>query len=70
MLLVNAVVVMPQLVDENVQQCECTGLRFGEPTCDTILGTVVGNTERLKDLLVRIKIRRGQVCPEVGVPRM
>ena len=41
MLLVNAVVVMTELVHENVQQFERTRLRLREPTRDGILSAVV-----------------------------
>jgi len=70
MLLVNAVVVMTELVHENVQQCERTRLRLREPTRDAILPAVVRNTERLKNLLVGIKIGGGQVRPKVVAPRV
>src|SRR5512138_2311480 len=41
MLLVNAVIVMPKLVHENVQEHECTRLRLSETARDAILLPII-----------------------------
>jgi hypothetical protein len=70
MLLVNAVVMVAKLVHENVQECERSSLRFREPTYDALLLPVIRNTKPLKNMLVSIEVRGGNLCPKVVLPRM
>lgn len=70
MFLVNVVIVVAQLVQENVQEHECPSLRFREPAYDVIRHPVVSDAQPFKNILVSIKIRRGDLCPEVIPPGM
>ncbi|HEV8544214.1 MAG TPA: hypothetical protein VGR78_17635 [Verrucomicrobiae bacterium] len=50
MLLVDAVIMMPKLVHENMQQHERSRLRLRKSARDAILLAVIRNTERLENL--------------------
>lgn len=70
MLLVNAIKVMAKLVHKNVQKHKRARLRLLEPTRNARLPAIIRKTKRLQYLLVRIKIRDRQVCPQLVTPRM